>query len=111
MRDACGAEPGVLEEAITLLETHEASVEHDASNCERVLQQTVHGKHMKQLQLLLTQFHAPMLRIDAGVEALLDWSDQWDRIAALQWASSVPYYSNHITECKGRTENTAEKIL
>jgi hypothetical protein len=102
---------GALEEVITQLETHEASVERDACNCERVFQRTAHGELAKQLQSLLAQFRAPLLRIDSGVEALLDRSDQLDRVAALQWASKIPYESNHITAREGRTENTAEWIL
>jgi hypothetical protein len=100
--------PGALEEVITKLETYEAAVERSASNCEHVFQQTAHGEHVKRLQLLRTQFRAPLLRIDSGVEALLDRSDQRDRVAALQWVLEVPYESKHIAAHEGRTENTAK---
>ncbi len=100
--------PDALELVIAQLEEQEASVERDASNCECVIQRTAHGEHTKQLQSLLAQFRAPLLRIDSGVEALLDRSDRRDRVAALQWASKILYESNHIAACEGRTENTAE---
>jgi hypothetical protein len=103
--------PDDVEGVIAELEKHEDAAERAASSCERVFQRTAHGEHTKQLQSLLAQFRAPVLRIDAGVEKLLDRSDQHERVAALQWASKIPYESNHVAAREGRIKNTAEWIL
>jgi hypothetical protein len=103
--------PDEIEKVIAELEKQEASVDHDASNCERVFQRTTHGEHAKQLQSLLADLRAPLLRVDSGVETLLDRADEHERFEALQWVSNIPYGSNHIAAREGRTENTAEWIL
>ncbi len=88
----------------------ELSLEGDASNCERVIQKTAHSDQTARLQSLLDELRAPLVRIDARVEALLDRSDQSERCQMLQWASDIPYESNHSAAKSGRTEGTAEWI-
>ncbi len=90
------------------------SLEAAASNCERALQQHAHTAHsadIAQLQLLLAKLHAPLVRVDDHIEALLVRSSESERCAILQWVSSIPYESNHFAAKKGRTHGTAEWIL
>ncbi len=100
-----------VEQFLAECERQEKSLQSDADNCERVHQRLAHAEHTLRLQSLLAALSEPLIRVDAGVEALLDRSDELERCAIQQWASGVPYSSNHVAAKEGRTEGTAEWIL
>jgi hypothetical protein len=89
----------------------ESTLESDASNCESVLQQSTHNEVVARLQTLLAELRAPLVRINAGLEALLDRSDHAQRREILNWVSSIPYESNHYATRSGHTPGTAVWIL
>jgi hypothetical protein len=103
--------PGDVENLIAECEKQEASLESDASNCDRLHQMGFQTAHTEQLHALRKALCAPVVRIDAGVEALLDRSNRAETCAILQWASHTPYASNHIAAKEGRTAGSAEWIL
>jgi hypothetical protein len=65
-------------------EQHEGRLGADASYCERLLQRSAHSEHAAQLQAILAELRTPLIRIDAGVEAFLDRSNNSLRRGILQ---------------------------
>ncbi len=53
-------------------EKQELALEADASNCERAVQRHIQSENVARLQLLLADLRAPLVRVDAGIETLLD---------------------------------------
>jgi hypothetical protein len=103
--------PDEVEKFLEDVQKLEHSLEADVSNCERVVQKAARSHEAARLLSLLDELRAPLVRVDARVEALLDRSDQSERCKILEWASNIPYESNHFAAKKGRTEGTAEWIL
>jgi hypothetical protein len=103
--------PDEVEKFIAECEKQELSLEADASNCERILRSAADSDQTTRLQSLLDELRAPLVRVDARMEAILDRSDRAERCEILQWASSIPYESNHSAAKNGRTEGTAKWIL
>ncbi len=67
-----------VEKFIELCAKQELSLEADANNCERAFQRHAHSEDVARLQSLLAELRAPLVRIDAGIEALLDRSNEFE---------------------------------
>jgi hypothetical protein len=90
----------------------EARVDIEAENCERFYNQTeraMSSQHAKTLTGLLKELKElkdPIGRIDTGVAALWNRSNEFERSKILRWTSELPYEDHHKTASKGRTKDT-----
>jgi hypothetical protein len=90
----------------------EARVDTEAENCERFynnIERAVSSRHAKALTGLLEELKElkdPIGRINTGVAALWNRSNEFERSKILRWTSELPYEDHHKTASKGRTSDT-----
>jgi hypothetical protein len=95
----------------------EARVDIEAENCERFynkIERAVSSQHAKALTGLLEELKElrdPIGRIDTGVAALWNRSNEFERSKILRWTSELPYEDHHKTASKGRTRDTGEWLF
>lgn len=82
-------------------------VEYAASNCER----TTSRAAQDELEQLLADLKAPIVRTDVRLTTLWDRSDQSRRIKILRWLSDIPYKDMHDEARKGHVKDTGEWLL
>jgi hypothetical protein len=103
--------PAKIEEFIATCDVMERRLESDIDNCERVHQRTHDDSRTAQMRSLLADLRAPLVRIDARLEALFERSNATEQCSILQWVSNVPYESDHYAAKEGQTDGTTEWIL
>ena len=100
-------QPDKITNLASEFEKLQIQVEYAASNCERTASHAAQGE----LEQLLTDLKAPIVRTDVRLTKLWDRSDQSRRIKILRWFSDIPYKDMHDESRKGHVNGTGEWLL
>lgn len=103
-------EPDKVAEFVGDFEKLQAHADVEASNCDHTYTRVAHAK-MTELEQLLGDLTAPIVRTDRGVTKLWDRLNDSRRTKILAWASSIPYEDNHYSARQGHVGMTGEWLL
>jgi len=103
-------EPGKVADFVDKCEKLQAQVDVEANNCDHTHNRVAHAK-ITELEGLLGDLTAPIIRTDLQVTKLWDRLNDSRRTKILAWVSSIPYEDNHYTARQGRVSNTGEWLL
>jgi ankyrin repeat domain-containing protein 50 len=103
-------EPNKVADFVDQCEKLQAQVDVEANNCDHTDNRVAHAR-MAELERLLVDLTAPIIRTDRQVTKLWDRLNDSKRTKILAWASSIPYEDNHYTARQGHVASTGEWLL
>jgi hypothetical protein len=103
-------EPNKVTDFVYECEKLQTLVDVEANNCNHTHNRVAHAK-IAELERLLLDLTAPIVRTDCQVTKLWDRLEDSRRTKILTWASSIPYEDNHYTARQGHVGSTGEWLL